>query len=107
MKRRERPKYPHWLIRPTTIVTDVGIHRLQIRVKDSFSQLFEQFCQEKGLAFEHRPELSMGEQQEYLIEYYRDDDYETLDEELTELPYFFANYLMEMYGENDPRDTGN
>lgn len=99
---RDLRSYKGWLARPATYVNP-GIHRLELQVKNEFCDLFEEYCREKKLAFEIEENPPFSNSTKFLVEYRQDDNYENFDEELQDIPFVFADYLKEKYGDVDPR----
>lgn len=102
MEDRRLQDYRGWLARPTSYV-DTGIHRLKIAVRDDFAELFQEFCRENEWDCELGDGPNFQSSRVFLVEYERNDDYDTLDDELNDLPWVFADYLKQKYGEDDPR----
>jgi len=94
--------YPEWLRRiPSRL--DVGIHRLRISVNGNFAELFAEFCTASGLEFERESDrIETDPGHVFYVEYRRNLDHESFQDDLDALPLCFADYLREKYGENPP-----
>ncbi len=109
MNKRQLRDYKGWLKRPTSYMKVDGIHRISVVIKDSFCELFEEFCSENELQCEQMDDgFPFGDTTNYLVEYVNDSRIgnvqgETIDDQLADLPYVFADYLKERYGDIDPR----
>ena len=66
-------------------------------------QLFQEFCRDREWDCELEEGPDFESSRVFLVEYQRSDDYDTLDEELNDLAWVFADYLKQKYGEDDPR----
>lgn len=102
MTERKLRDYQGWLARPRLYV-DTGIHRLKVTVRDDFAELFQEFCRDREWDCELEEGPDFESSRVFLVEYQRSDDYDTLDEELNDLAWVFADYLKQKYGEDDPR----